>query len=78
MFPMFTVLKFIVYIFCGWFVFRDCKDCKMLAAGNYDKSQNYGVNAGKVGNFLLLMSVEITLRHSLMCNEVFTSLYSNI
>lgn len=78
MFLMFAFVKFNVYIFCGWFVFRDCKDCKMLAAGNYDKSQNYGVNAGKVGNFLLIMSFEITLRYSLMCNAVFTSLYNNI
>ena len=27
---------------------RDCKECKILAAGNYDKNQNYGANAGKV------------------------------
>ncbi|KAL3864000.1 hypothetical protein ACJMK2_005716 [Sinanodonta woodiana] len=27
---------------------KDCKDCTMLAAGNYDKSQNYGQNSGKV------------------------------
>ncbi|XP_052771570.1 alpha-1,6-mannosyl-glycoprotein 2-beta-N-acetylglucosaminyltransferase-like isoform X2 [Mya arenaria] len=27
---------------------KDCKECKILAAGNYDKNQNYGANAGKV------------------------------
>lgn len=27
---------------------KDCKECKMLAAGNYDKVQNYGANSGKV------------------------------
>ncbi|ESO93148.1 hypothetical protein LOTGIDRAFT_119931 [Lottia gigantea] len=27
---------------------RDCKDCQMLVIGNYDKSQNYQVNSGKV------------------------------
>ncbi|KAK3597730.1 hypothetical protein CHS0354_006081 [Potamilus streckersoni] len=27
---------------------KDCKDCTLLAAGNYDKSQNYGLNSGKV------------------------------
>jgi len=27
---------------------RDCKDCKILAAGNYDKTQNYGLLGGKV------------------------------
>lgn len=34
-------------IFC---TFRDCKDCKILAAGNYDKTQNYGILGGKVGS----------------------------
>lgn len=27
---------------------KDCKECRMLSAGNYDKNQNYAVNAGKV------------------------------
>ena len=27
---------------------RDCSDCRMLVLGNYDKSQNYKVNGGKV------------------------------
>lgn len=27
---------------------KECKECKILAAGNYDKTQNYGSNAGKV------------------------------
>ncbi|KAH3789456.1 hypothetical protein DPMN_167637 [Dreissena polymorpha] len=27
---------------------KDCKDCKILAAGNYDKNQNFGTNAGQV------------------------------
>ncbi|XP_060582244.1 alpha-1,6-mannosyl-glycoprotein 2-beta-N-acetylglucosaminyltransferase-like [Ruditapes philippinarum] len=27
---------------------KECTECKILAAGNYDKTQNYGANAGKV------------------------------
>ncbi|XP_053407802.1 alpha-1,6-mannosyl-glycoprotein 2-beta-N-acetylglucosaminyltransferase-like isoform X2 [Mercenaria mercenaria] len=27
---------------------KECKECKILAAGNYDKTQNFGANAGKV------------------------------
>ncbi|KAK7110924.1 alpha-1,6-mannosyl-glycoprotein 2-beta-N-acetylglucosaminyltransferase-like [Littorina saxatilis] len=27
---------------------KDCADCRMLVLGNYDKSQNYKVNGGKV------------------------------
>ncbi|XP_014785996.1 alpha-1,6-mannosyl-glycoprotein 2-beta-N-acetylglucosaminyltransferase [Octopus bimaculoides] len=27
---------------------KDCKDCRILTLGNYDKTQNYALNAGKV------------------------------
>lgn len=27
---------------------KDCKDCRMLTAGNYDKTQSYSLNSGKV------------------------------
>lgn len=30
------------------YYFRDCKDCRMLTAGNYDKTQSYSINSGKV------------------------------
>ncbi|CAG2203005.1 MGAT2 [Mytilus edulis] len=26
---------------------KDCKDCRMLTAGNYDKTQSYSINSGK-------------------------------
>eukprot|EP00105_Crassostrea_gigas_P042525 XP_019926673.1 PREDICTED: alpha-1,6-mannosyl-glycoprotein 2-beta-N-acetylglucosaminyltransferase-like [Crassostrea gigas] len=33
---------------------KECKDCRMITAGNYDKAQIFSSNAGKVGYFYLL------------------------
>ena len=33
--------------------FRDCKDCRMLTAGNYDKTQSYSLNSGKVSAVII-------------------------
>ena len=42
-------------------IFRDCKECKMLAAGNYDKNQNYRINAGKVYFVKFIVHVQFCL-----------------
>ena len=35
----------LMYFFRDW---NDCKECKIIAIGNYDEHHNFGVNAGKV------------------------------